>query len=816
MSFSPFLKKHCVKYGNKSKFKKSQTSNREISSSAIYLVIVESPSKCEKIESFLGPKYHCIASKGHIRNIDGLKSIDVKNNFRTEFNIIEDKKDHVECMKKVISQFQKQNIILATDDDREGEAIAWHICQVFELEVMTTKRIVFREITKSALLSAIEKPIHINMKLVYAQHARQVLDMIVGYKISPILWKFLYRDKENTLSAGRCQTPALRLVYDKEKEESKKEITQVYKTFASFFQTNLMFELSRELKCEREIEQFLEKSKEFQHILSIFPIVKRETSPPTPFNTSNLLQTVSNILHISPKETMSLCQQLYQEGYITYMRTDSVKYSATFISEIREFIDEKYCSDAVKKNFVGNLSDIENKDETNPHEAIRVTHLEYNTISSENPKLSSLYKVIWKNTVESCMSNYEYNVKRVSITAPDNSEYITNIEIPTFLGWKKVANSVKTEEQNSLSGLLLFLESIQQRGNPIKPNYVKTGVSIHNVGNHYTEASLIKQLENIGIGRPSTFASIIETIQERGYVKKMDIEGKKKSVREFELRDGEIMVHKIEKVFGNEKNKLVIQSVGVLTCEFLVSHFENIFSYDYTKRLEYELDEVASGKKEKWYEICNECLGTIKYFMKNIDIKKPEFNIDDHHTLVYEKYGPVIRVKNGTNEKAEYKSVKKDMMINLEMVKRGEYSLEDLLEIENRSLGEYQGNELFVKNGKYGWYVEWGAKTQSIKDIDGPIDKISIEDVVRFLERDRDVMNEKQNGVNRVILRVLNENLSIRKGKYGNYIFYQKDGMKKPEFLNLKKFKNSVMTCSKQSLIEWINEYYKLNEKIEE
>jgi DNA topoisomerase-1 len=652
--------------------------------------------------------------------------------------------------------------------------------------------------------------------------------MIVGYKISPLLWKFLYSNKENSLSAGRCQTPALRLVYDKEKSDSKKEMKMVYKTTGSFFQENMIFELSKDLETKREMEDFLEKSKVFQHILSISPLVKKDATPPKPFNTSNLLQTVSNHLHISPKETMSLCQQLYQDGYITYMRTDSIKYSASFITEITKYIQEKYDSrhslSSFKKSHLGNLSNIENKDETNPHEAIRVTHLEYNSIPSENPRLSSLYKLIWRNTVESCMSNYEYNVRKAMITAPDQLQYINNIEIPLFLGWKKVVESQtssKTETQNSGAGMLLFLESVEKSGKPVKYNYIKSNISVRNTEHHYTEASLIKELETYGIGRPSTFASIIDTIQERGYVKRMDIEGKPIHITEYELKEEEITIQNIEKTFGKEKNKLVIQPLGILSCEFLISHFENLFSYDYTKDLEMELDEIACGTREKWYDTCEKCTRTIKEQMKKIDIQKPEFKIDEQHTLVYEKYGPVIRVNNDTEkeggkekEKGEYKSVKKDIIIDLEKVKRGEYKLEDLLEIEESSLGKYEEEEVFLKNGKYGWYVQWGSKTQSIKDLEKktPIESITIEQIIQFIEKKSGAISEKSEGINRSILRVFTPNLSLRKGKYGNYIFYKRENMQSPQFFNLKGFKGSPMMCDKTLLVDWINEKYKINE----
>jgi DNA topoisomerase-1 len=368
-----------------SRYPKKNFPKKEISCNipkdACYLIIVESPSKCKKIEDFLGSNYYCIASKGHIREIKGLKSIDTKNTFQTDYTIIEEKKDHVECMRKIIIQFPKENVILATDDDREGEGIAWHICQTFDLDVLTTKRILFREITQKAITTAVLHPTIINMNIVYAQQARQILDMIVGYKISPILWKYLYSNKDNALSAGRCQTPALRLIYEKELEESKKEVKYNYKTVGSFFSNNILFELNKEFEKEEEIHDFLEKSKDFKYNLSISEKKNKEKQSPKPFNTSNLLQIASNVLKMSPKETTSLCQQLYQDGHITYIRTDSMKYSSTFIHEVTTYITDK-CH--LTPNYIGNTDIIENKDANNPHEAIRVTHIEVETINTEN------------------------------------------------------------------------------------------------------------------------------------------------------------------------------------------------------------------------------------------------------------------------------------------------------------------------------------------------------------------------------------------------------------------------------------------------
>ena len=795
-------------------YKKKDNSERQVPKDAKYLIIVESPSKCVKIEGFLGSQYHCIASKGHIRTIAGLKSIDTKNKFDTEYDIIEEKKSHIESMRKTISQFPKENIILAMDDDREGEGIAWHITQVFGLDINTTKRILFREITKPALISAITNPEKLNMPLVYAQQARQILDMIVGYKISPVLWKYLYSNKENALSAGRCQTPALRLVYDMEMEESKKEMKLIYKTLGTFFSKNIVFELSKEFETEKEMIDFLEKSRDFEYYLSIAEKKSKEKSPPKPFNTSNLLQTASNVLAMSPKETTSLAQQLYQEGHITYIRTDSMKYATTFITEAKNFINKSYAQE-----YLGEISLIENKEEANPHEAIRITHIEVETINTENKRMQYLYKLIWRNTVESCMAAYKYTSQKAMIKAPMKLEYSTEIEIPVFLGWRKVLEKEsETKEQNKGSALLFYLETIQKTGKPFKHTVIQSLVSIRGTEKHYTEASLIKRLEDLGIGRPSTFSFIVDTIQERGYVKKMDIEGEKRNIHQYYLRGFEIEVEKIEKTFGQSKNKLVIQPIGILTIEFLTKYFSSLFSYEYTKDLEVELDEIASGKKSPWYETCRKCKDEIGSLVKTMKVEKPEYTIDENHVLVYEKYGPVIKVlkkegeeKKGEKkkEKAEYLSIKKGLEIDLEKLKRGEYNLEDLLEKGNKYLGKYENEEMFLKNGKYGYYVQWGENKQSISSIEKPVENIELKDIIELLEGKR---NDETAESNTNILRELTKNLSIRKGKFGAYIFYKKPDMKKPEFFNIKKFKGSFTFAEKEALIGWINETYNINE----
>jgi len=788
--------------------KKSAASVLSKNTSATYLIIVESPSKCAKIEHFLGEDYCCIASKGHIRSIDGLKSIDTKNSFEPTFTLIDEKKDHVEAMRKIISNFQKQNIIVASDDDREGEAIAWHICQIFDLPVETTKRIIFHEVTKQAIIDSVKNPTIINMNLVRAQHARQVLDIIVGYKISPYLWKYLYNNKSNSLSAGRCQTPALRLVYDNEKEKETCGTETKHQVKGIFFSKAIEFTLNHEFDHELQVLEFMEKSKSHDHVLKIGEEKPTIKSPPKPFHTSRLLQVASNSLHMSPKTTMELCQKLYQAGYITYMRTESSQYSTVFLEQqAKKYILKEY----VKPEYVGNLDAISLKDSNNPHEAIRVTQIEIKAIpQGDDPRMATLYKLIWRNTVESCMSEAKYKTRQIKIGAPLQYDYSHTIEIPVFYGWKIV--SEKTDEtgtQNTGMGQVTFFQSILESKKPCPFQSITSTVVVRNKHQHYTEASLINKLEDLGIGRPSTFATIVETIQDRGYVKKTDIEGAKLQCNEYQLsgQDPKTLTKKnIERVFGNEKNKLLIQPVGTLTLEFLLQYYQSLFSYEYTKNMEEQLDVVSSGQIKEWSALCRSCYNEIKALSKPIQaVSKQSYVVEDGYEYIFEKYGPAIKhtLEDGT---VEYLKAKKDMSVDLDKLKNKGYRLDELLEIKSTCLGKYENEDLYVKTGRYGPYVEWGEKREGIKTIvtpECPLESITLQNIQEFLE------DKKTNNV-KTSLRVLNDDMSIKKGKFGAYVYYKRSDMKKPEFLNIKTFKEGFLTCDPNILVEWLCQKYNL------
>ena len=567
------------------------------------VVIVESPAKCKKIEDYLGSGYKCIASIGHIQELNGIKNIEIDNNFKPNFNLLENKIQQINKIKNLIKNCKE--VLIASDDDREGEAIGWHICEVFKLP-LTTKRIIFHEVTKTALQRAVQNPTTLNMDVIYAQQARQILDVLVGYKISPILWKNISQKSKTGLSAGRCQTPALRLVYDNQKDIDNSPGKKVYNTTGYFTQMNLGFSLNHNFEIisfnstTNTMEQFMEESVEYKHIYSCSKPKQTTKNPPITFTTSSLQQKASSELSISPKETMSICQKLYEAGHITYMRTDSTTFSSEFIEKASEFIKKKFGDDYLHEN-VNRLSErkvektkkkSKKKDEKEnnaqeAHEAIRPTEVTLEKIDeSFSSKEKRMYNLIWSVTVESCMAPALYNSISAKITAPMEKEYKYNSELVNFPGWKTVRGYEKENPEYQ------FLQTLKNKA-MVNYNKIVAKLSMKDLKSHYTEAKLIQLLEERGIGRPSTFSSLLEKIQERGYVKKDNVKGKKIKCVDYELIKDELAEIEDEREFGNEKNKLVIQPLGILVLEFLLKHYEKLFDYEYTKNMETDLDIIA-------------------------------------------------------------------------------------------------------------------------------------------------------------------------------------------------------------------------------
>ena len=788
------------------------------------LVIVESPSKCKKIEEYLGPGYKCVATYGHIRELPSLKNIDVENNFNPSYLMIDNaiKKKNIEVLRKEIKLANE--VILASDDDREGEAIAWHLCDVFKLDIAKTKRIVFHEITENALKIAISNPKRINMDLVHAQQARQILDVLVGFKVSPVLWKLVAtpKGKDNALSAGRCQTPALKLIYENQNEIDQSIEKKVYNTTGYFTNSNLPFELNKQIEDEDSMVNFLDESADFSHIYTCSQPVKIFKQPPEPFTTSRIQQVASNELHYSPKETMRICQLLYEGGYITYMRTDSKVYSADFINLASEYITTTYnaqyfnsqllaTSDrSIDKPKKSSKKDKKDSLRQEAHEAIRPTNISLRELPEEmdssnatfGSKEKRMYKLIWNNTLESCMVPASYFSVTASISSPLNSKYSYSSELIDFPGWKIVENKIPRENTE-----YQYLQTIKQNSN-IPYKKICSKVTIKGAKMHYTEAKLVQLLEEKGIGRPSTFSSLVDKIQERGYVKKEDIKGKEIVCKDFELESGEIFEIETKREFGNEKGKLVIQSLGIIVMEFLDKHFNPLFNYHYTSLMEDSLDKIAKGELI-WFEVCSSCNKEVNELVDGVKNEtKIEFQIDENNTYMIGKYGPVVKCveeKEG-KEEVTFKPIKKD--IDISKLENGEYELNEIINTEKTPksqfiLGQYEGKDVILRKGKFGLYVTWGDNSRNLKELGNrPIENITFREVKDILEKGSNIIRE------------INSYASIRKGPKGDYLFYKTSKMKKPQFYDIKNFigetSEDYKICDITILKSWSEEKYNI------
>ena len=784
------------------------------------LVIVESPAKCKKIEQYLGPGYKCLASFGHLRELPSLKNIDIENNFNPTYTVIDNalKKKQIELLRKEIKSAGE--VILATDDDREGEAIAWHLCQLYKLDVNKTKRIIFHEITESALQSAVQQPKTINMDIVNAQQARQILDILVGFKVSPMLWKFIAspKGKEYSLSAGRCQTPALRLIYDNELEIKAAEERKVYNVTGYFTNANIAFDLNPQGKYETEDDMidFLEVCADLNKgnnlIYTCSQPVKTYKKAPEPFTTSRIQQVASNELHYSPKETMRLCQILYEGGYITYMRTDSKTYSGEFLETVKDYITrtyaqgEKYISENIDTLATGaSVSKKKTKKVDKPapqeaHEAIRPTNISlYELPETMDSKEKRMYKLIWENTLESCMTQASFHSVTASISTIENVKFTYTSELIDFPGWKIVAKKYSTENKE-----YHYLQQIKQNS-PIPYKKICAKVTIKGSKMHYTEARLVQLLEEKGIGRPSTFSSLVDKIQERGYVKKEDVKGKEIVCKDFELENDEIFEIETKREFGNEKGKLVIQPLGTIVMEFLEKHFNELFNYDYTSLMEGSLDKIAKGESI-WHELCESCNKQIDNLVDGLkDETKIEIKLDDNNTYLIGKYGPVIKCVEQVDGKEEitFKPVKKEID-----VKKGSYTVEEMVDTNKTTksqyiLGQHDGKDVILKKGKFGLYISWGENSKNLKELGNrPIENITFEEVRKYLEEGSNLIRE------------INTSLSIRKGPKGDYLFYKTTKMKKPIFHDIKGFTNETKEdykiCDITILKSWIKDKHNI------
>ena len=718
------------------------------------LIIVESPSKCKKIEGFLGAGYKCVATSGHITKLNSLDDIDAQ--YHPTFSAIEAKKSSIKKLKYAIANAKE--IYIATDDDREGEAIGWHVSQLFKLP-STTKRIVFREITKSAIVHAVQNPTILNQRVVNASIGRQILDLLVGFIISPYLWKHVSYKKH--LSAGRCQTPALRLIYDNEREIEKNPGKVVYRVEGYFTNKNVPFTLNKTIP-QADIDPFLEASVTHSHLLKKAKERKSIKTAPKPFTTSLIQQTANTKLGISPKETMRICQTLYEEGYITYMRTDSQIYSDEFIQLTHQYVTDKWGA-----NYTKALGTNKQANAQEAHEAIRPTDINTRDIPLVGRE-KRVYNMIWVNACGSLMSDAIFQVLEVTISAPSRYVYKHTEEREIFLGWKVL------EYKEPTGNRYPYFKQLKE--GEVDYRKLTARFVIEERRLHLTEAGLVKELERRGIGRPSTYSAIVDKIQERKYVCKETIKGKKVKMIDYEVVGEEIIEEEIERELGGEKGKLVIKPVGKMVMEFLLEYYEVLFCYDYTKKLEDELDKIANGDL-LYPKLCKEAHHKIKELSKKLSNKKIEYEIDEDHVFMIGKYGPTVKYEK--DGKVVFKKVKKD--IDYDMIKDGKYSVEEVVDsAKEKHIGFHEEKPMYIKSGPYGHYVQWNGQNKNM----GENTTLTLEEAVKLFTP----------------IITLNKTTSIREGKYGKYIYYKTTKMKKPKFYKL----DASLQLDNKKLLDWI------------
>ena len=814
------------------------------------LLLVESPAKCSTIVGHLGAdKYVCAATFGHLRELTRLQDIDTTFADVPQFHAVESKSAQIAKIRALVADCKET--YLMTDNDREGAGIAYHACCLFGLPLATTKRVVFNEITKPALERAIQAPQLLNMDAVHAQIARQALDMLVGFKVTPTLWSHVAAGTSSALSAGRCQTPALRLIYDNQRAIDAAEGRAVFETVGYFTKLNLKYDLSKGHNSGEACAAFLHASAAFEHVMRAPEVRAFVKAAPLPFTTCALQQQASNELNLSPADTMLACQHLYEGGYITYPRTDSRAYSAPFLEHARAYIAERWGEKynqttqttqtmqeterpdntkkriVVKKTKTGAIVNVTNQVATNAddvkpqeaHEAVHVTSLHCTEVpDTMTAKEQRLYRMIWRHSAETCMAPCTGKTLVSCITAPEEREYRHSVERTEFAGWLVVSASKPADE--AAAARWSFFQAVAPNAT-IKYNKLQSRMQLRELKSHYSEASLVSMLEERGIGRPSTFSSLVHKIQERGYVVKQDVPGRRISCVTYELDGGILSQFTEEREFGNEKNRLVIQPLGCMVVEFLCAHFAELFDYDYTKRMEQQLDQVSSGKK-RWGDVCAECLSCVDRLLGQLDSKgiaKCAVPLGDGaHEFIMGKYGPLIR--NCENNTVQ--PVRKDAEVDHAKLRRGEYSLEDLVapgtgtRTKNlcRLLGKHNGADLFLRTGKYGPYLTWGDQKQSLPHLKNDVHaNNNVDDIpITYDEAVRCITNATHNAThnatplmshNPSILREINAHISVRTGQYGPYIYYKNPKMKTPAFVSLRGFKEDWKTCDVQLLEMW-------------
>uniref|UniRef100_A0A6C0EHP2 DNA topoisomerase n=1 Tax=viral metagenome TaxID=1070528 RepID=A0A6C0EHP2_9ZZZZ len=739
------------------------------------LVIVESSAKCKTIQSYLGNDYIVKACMGHSVNIDtklGLKAIDTDNNYKIKYKIIPEKKKYLTELIKLSKKCSE--VIIASDSDKEGEAIGYHLIKELKLNIKSAKRIVFNEITKTAIQYAIQNPKSIDMDMVKSQQTRQALDFLIGFNISPLLWKYV----KNKTSAGRCQSTALHLINTRNKsiKDSKNNLycnlEGIFKYQKCVFDAKTNETYTKIEDAHIILEQFKNATFKIQSIKESIS----KNAPPAPYITTTIQQDASSYLNLPPKTTMSYLQKMYERGVITYMRTDSKVISDTFSKTIEAYIlkthDKKFYKNRLYKNNSKNVQEA--------HECIRPVDIELTELDSESVE-NKLYSLIWKRTVASQMQELQTKIHKILIENDKNKIlFESNLEKPIFLGYKILYNHKTTDDSKTIDSV--------KKGAVVNYSIIKSNEKYNKSVLRYNEASLIKDLESKGIGRPSTYSNIIDTLFKREYIKKDSNNGEVKQLKIMALENGAILSSVKETIINKETNKIFISELGEIVDEFLHKHFDNVIGIDFTANLETHLDEISEGTKNnidvidmvyrtfipKVNELSSPSSSDNKTTTwENNTIKKTLLGTDpitNKSVYVYKgKYGPVIQEGD---DSIKYYSIPKSKNIST-------ITLEECIELMAfpKVLEPYKDKPVEICYSSYGYYIHYDSKKISIK-----------EDSINISEIDRNVIIELINKDGKKIIKTLSETIKIMDGPYGPYL------------MKINKKKNKIVAIPKNRL----------------
>lgn len=737
------------------------------------LVIVESPAKAKTIEKFLGKDFEVLSSYGHIRDLKKKDfSVDIEHNYKPIYEIPADKKKLVETLKQ---EADKADMVwLASDEDREGEAIAWHLFEVLKLKPEKTKRIVFHEITKDAILHAIENPRDIDLNRVDAQQARRVLDRIVGFELSPVLWKKV----KPALSAGRVQSVAVRLIVEREREISAFKPEAAYRVIGEFLLPGgelLKAELSQRLKTEDEAKALLEACKTARFSIGDVTVKPAKKSPAAPFTTSTLQQEAARKLGFSVAQTMMVAQRLYEAGHITYMRTDSVNLSSLAINttkdEIVKTLGERYLH---IRNYHTHT-----KGAQEAHEAIRPTYISHHEINASSQE-KRLYELIWKRTIASQMSDAELEKTIATIAVSGRKEHFVAVgEVLKFDGFLKVYME-STDDEGDTEGNDKMLPALA-KGDVLALSSVTATERFSQAPARYTEASLVRKLEELGIGRPSTYAPTISTIQQREYVEKGDRKGTERKYRMLTLHDGKIESGEKTELTGADKGKLLPTDIGVVVNDFLTEYFPDILNYNFTANVEQQFDDIAEGKTvwndeiDHFYKLFHPVVESALALRLEHKVGERVLGTDPKSgrpvSVKIGRFGPLVQI--GTPEDTEkplFASLLKGQSMST-------ITLEEALKLFDlpRTLGDFEGKTVVVGIGRFGPYIRHDGKYVSLPKEFTP-QGVSLEDAIMLIQQKREQESQR-------LIKKFDEDdeLELLNGRFGPYIAYKKKNYKLPK-----------------------------------